>query len=124
MGFWITDLKDETHELKVNAWNWRPTLELIEQFQILEADELERMGFTGGGGTATLDQARIIADRLEVVLEDLKPKDRILYDLTVTSDPDTFELHREQLDKNYSATYEWLMEFAAFCRTCNGFTVI
>jgi hypothetical protein len=124
MGFWIEDLKDKTNDLKVNAWNWRPTLELLEQFQILEADELERMSFTGGGGTATQDQARSIADRLGAVLEGLQPKDRILYDLTVTSDLDTFELYREQLEKNYSATYEWLVEFAAFCRTCNGFTVI
>ncbi len=124
MGFWIEDLKDKTNELKVNAWNWRPTLGLLEQFQILEADELERMGFTGGGGQATQDQARSIADRLEVVLKGMQPKDRMLYDLTVTSDPDNFELHREELEKNYGATYEWLMEFAAFCRTCNGFTVI
>jgi hypothetical protein len=124
MGFWINDLKDDTKDLKVNAWNWRPTLELLEQFQVLDAEELERMSFTGGGGQATPEQARIIADRLEAVLERLKSKDRILYDLTVTNDPDTFELHREQPEKNYSATYEWLAEFAAFCRTCDGFTVI
>jgi hypothetical protein len=32
MGFWIEDLKDDTHDLKLNAWNWRPTLALLEQF--------------------------------------------------------------------------------------------
>lgn len=80
MGFWIEDLEDESHDLKVNAWNWRPALELLEQFLILNADELERMGFTGGGGSATLEQARMIGVRLEAVLEGMRPKDRILSD--------------------------------------------
>jgi hypothetical protein len=38
------------------------------------------------------------------MLEGLQPRDRILYDLTVTSDPDSFELYREQLEKNDGVT--------------------
>jgi hypothetical protein len=123
MGFWIGDLKEETNDLKVNAWNWRPTLVLLEQFQVLEADELERMGFTGGGGSATPEQARVIAQRLRIVLEQLDPAGRYLLDGSNTSEPDDFVLHHDDA-KNYGATREWLEKFASFCEHCQGFRVI
>ncbi len=123
MGFSVTDKLDEANSLDVNAWNWRPTLALLERFAVLPEDELERMGFNGGGGEATVDQARVIAGKLEELLEGLRKDERVRLDLSVTDEPDDGTFYRDDLTKNYSATREWLEQFAGFCRTCNGFYV-
>jgi hypothetical protein len=124
MGFWIEDLKDNTNDLKVNAWNWRPTLVLLEQFRVLDDDELERMSFNGGDGSATPEQARVIAQRLRMVLEQLDPAGRYLLDGSTTTEPDDFVFHRDDPAKNYGATREWLEKFMDFCEHCQGFRVI
>jgi hypothetical protein len=124
MGFWVLDQKDEANALKINAWNWRPTLVMLEQFQILDAEQLERMSFNGGNGNATVEQARVIAQKLKIMLEPLGPGDRFLLDRSTTTEPDDFVFHQEDLGKNYGASREWLEQFMNFCEGCQGFRVI
>ena len=42
---------------------------------------------------------------------------------TSLAEPDTGEFHRDDLARNYSATYAWLGRFRDFCRSSGGFTV-
>ncbi|MFI7446762.1 hypothetical protein ACIBQX_04620 [Nonomuraea sp. NPDC049714] len=38
-----------------------------------------------------------------------------MLDGSVPQEPDTFEFHRDDLARNYSATVEWLARFREFC---------
>ncbi len=124
MGFFIIDLKDEQNALKVNVWNWRPTLEMITKMNILEIQELESMSFNGGSGKATESQTKLIAQKLRLMLAGLESNARVLVDGSVTTEPDDGEFHRDEVEKNYSATKDWLERFAEFCESCKGFYVI
>ena len=42
-------------EVQINAWNWRPTLELLRDAEIVDDDLFERMGIHGA--TAEVDAA-------------------------------------------------------------------
>ena len=53
-----------------------------------------------------------------------EPGSRVTLNGDVTTEPDTGEFHRDDLDRNYSTTKEWLTEFRDFCRNCpQGFQV-
>jgi hypothetical protein len=122
----IVDLKRKEHSRYCNAWNWRPTVELIRATGLIDDERLKRMGSNCSGVEVSEAEARAIARFLqEQVLPRLRPQDRVLLDLGVTDVPDDGTFHREpaELHKNYSASYEWLEEFATFCKECQGFTV-
>lgn len=108
--------------LGVNAWNWRPALELLESAGVLDAETAELLGYNilvelGG------EDARRIAAFLDSYLSTAPAGGRILLDGSVTTEPDTFEFHRDDLARNYSATVEWLTRFREFCHAAtNGFT--
>ena len=117
-------------DLQINAWNWRPTLELLLREGLIGEELFERMGTQGAGGEADAELAGRIADAIERVLGEMKPGERMRADLTVTDRPKakwaiTPETRPDELDTNdiYSATREWLTTFARFCRGSGGFEV-
>ncbi|HEY8559827.1 MAG TPA: hypothetical protein VIL74_05445 [Pyrinomonadaceae bacterium] len=125
MGFILKDMAAENHELSVNAWNWRPTLAIIESFGILDAERLEMLGYNIGTEVAK-DEARAIGEKIrDEILPGLNPQSRVLYDLTVTEEKDDGRFFREKEEfwQNYNASREWLKNFSEFCRSCEGFEV-
>ncbi|NUP61051.1 MAG: hypothetical protein HOW71_02620 [Nonomuraea sp.] len=112
----------EGRSLGVSSWEWRPTLELLERAQVLDAETVDLLGInfetTLNGG----DAGRIAAF-LDSYLPGLGERDRVRLDGEVTDEPDTHELHRDDLSLNYSASAEWLHRFRDFCRSApHGFT--
>ncbi len=126
MGFHLVDLGNDEHYVAVNFWNWRPTLELIRSFNIIDDGRLELMGTQCVGAEVTKLEATAIAHRLETdVLPSLPDDGRVLLDSSVTTEPDdgTF-YHDDEVEKNYSASRKWLLKFAEFCQLSDGFSVI
>ena len=117
-------------DIQINGWNWRPTLELLLREGLISEELHERMGAQGAGGEVDEELAGRIAEAVERRLEVMKPGERMLADLTVTerAKPE-FSFgpgsRSEEIDVNelYSATYQWLTDFAAFCRRAGGFEV-
>lgn len=123
MGFIITDFQDESKSIYTTAWNWGPTVELLKLMNVLDEDRLELIRYNCGVEVNT-EEARQIAEFIIIqVLSKITPEERVTYDLKITDEPDDGTFHREDLAKNYSATYDWLKEFSEFCQTCEGFTV-
>jgi hypothetical protein len=119
-------------DLQVNAWNWRPTLELLLAENVVTPEQYERLGAQGCGGRVNADTADHIADLIErrLVSTEMKPGERMRADLTVTSSkrvPIVFLPNGdvESADTNdiYSSSYEWLVAFRDFCRQSGGFEV-
>ena len=76
------------------------------------------------GHEITKQEANLIGKKIqEDILNEMPIGNRISLDLELISEPDDFEFHRDDLSKNYSATYDWLREFSDFCLKCNGFNV-
>ena len=119
-------------DLQVNAWNWRPTLEWLLAENVVTPEQYERLGTHGCGGRVDADTADHIAALIErrLMSAAMKPGERMLADLTVTSSkrvPTVFLPNGdgESADTNdtYSATYEWLVAFRDFCTQSGGFEV-
>jgi hypothetical protein len=115
-------------DVQINGWNWRPTLELLHAANLLSEEQYERMGAQGAGGRVDAELACRIADVVEHKLVEMKPGERMRADLVVTAEPKkrwSSDMKEDDVDVNeiYSATYEWLTEFAAFCRRSGGFEV-
>src|SRR5262245_24125585 len=117
-------------DVQVNAWNWRPTLELLLREGLIGEELHDRMGAQGAGGEVDGELADRIAEAISRALKSMKPSERILYDLTLTDQPKNKwvigpETQPDDLDINdiYSATYEWLAEFGEFCKRSGGFKV-
>lgn len=121
-------------EIKINAWNWRPTLELLRDAEIIHDDLFERMGTHGCKAKVDAATACRIADFLEVRLHAMRPDQRVLVDLTVTDRPKerliiTPNTKIDEIDSIdsidvYSASHEWLVEFRDFSRASGGFEVL
>ena len=117
-------------DLQVNAWNWRPTLELMLAQNVITEDDHERMGAHGCSGKVDAEKASRIADAILDKLMSMNPEERLLANLSVSKSPKKFAVfgtgvNAEQIDVNelYSTTYEWLEEFSKFCRSSGGFEV-
>jgi len=128
MSFILVPKRGE--DVQVNAWNWRPTLELLHSESVISEEHYELMGVQGAGGEVDADLADRIAEAIKRRLMLMKPGERMLGDLTVTAKPKTKwvftpETRSEEIDATdiYSATYEWLEQFADFCRRSGGFEV-
>ena len=120
-------------DIRINAWNWRPTILLLRSANLIDEKQHELMGCQGCQGCRAevdSDSANKIVDFLSQQIAKMNPGDRLRADLTITSKPkqraiftpnskvedfDTVEL--------YSASLEWLVEFRDFCRTSAGFKV-
>lgn len=117
-------------DLKVNAWNWRPTIEFLRSEKVIDAEPYERMGAQGCGGHADAALAQRIAAAIRYKLKSMHPGQRIRGNLQVTAEPQTlarFEPNSsiDSIDATnlYSATYDWLVAFQEFCERYGGFRV-
>jgi hypothetical protein len=117
-------------DIQVNAWNWRPTLELLRVEGLITEQDYARMGAQGCGGQVDAVLACRIADVVENRLLAMKPGERMRADLTVTAMPKVQQIFTPDPKPNefdatdlYSATYEWLATFKNFCRGSDGFEV-
>jgi hypothetical protein len=115
---WTLETPDG-ESLVVNAWTWRPTLELLERSGVLDANTTELLGYNIAVDI-TGEQAQRIATFLDVYLESTPTGGRVLLDGSITTEPDTFEFYRDDVGRNYSATVVWLARFRDFCRTATG----
>ena len=118
-------------DIKVNAWNWRPTLELLRVENLVRGEDFEPMGSSGSGAKVDAELALRIAAVIERKHAVSQSGQRMLADLSVTSSPKkkvifTPETKPEEFDSNdlYSATYEWLEIFRDFCKRSGGFEVM
>ena len=118
-------------EVKINAWNWRPTLELLHNAHLIGDDLYGRMGRDEREAIVDADTAARIADFLDERLRTMKAGDRIRADLTVTDKARkpliiAPGMQTDQIDvvDVYSAAYEWLVQLRDFARTCGGFEVV
>jgi hypothetical protein len=126
MGIILGDLVHEDRTEYCNWWNWRPTLVLIAQSGVLDSDRLERMAYNGGGAEITAQEARRIADFVEVeVLPKLGPRDEVKLDGRISDEPRWMGSISEVPDVQqlYGACRDWLVTLVRFCRECNGFGV-
>jgi hypothetical protein len=118
-------------EVQVNAWNWRPTLELLRCHGVVDDGEAcDRLAAQACGGRLTGDDAERAARVVDEQLASMKPGERMRADLTVTAGPRPtvmFSANGVKPDVSdidrYSASFEWLVTFRDFCRTCGGFDV-
>lgn len=121
----------EGEDLHVNAWNWRPTLELLFAAGAITEADYELLGYQGSGGMVNAEKADQIANVLTQKLASMNPGERMLADLSVSSEskriavfsPDT---NVNDIDVNdlYSVTHDWLQTFVTFCRRSGGFHVM
>jgi hypothetical protein len=117
-------------DLQINAWNWRPTLELLRRQNLISDEDYERMGTQGAGGQVDAGLACRIAEVVERKFALMKAGERMLADLTVTAKPKTdwiltaeTKLNEVEAPEMYSASYDWLVLFAEFCRRSGGFEI-
>ena len=108
-------------DIQTNSWNWRPTLLLVADAGILTDEEHERMGANGCGGYVDAEKTKRIAALIEAQLAKMKGGERMRADRTVTAQP--LELLSEP-NELYSASYDWLSRFHAFCLSSEGFEVV
>ncbi|QDG50494.1 hypothetical protein FIV42_07040 [Persicimonas caeni] len=126
MGVILEDLENEDHDLSCNWWNWRPTLRLIDAIIELDDEMLERLSANACGGKLTAAQAEEVGRRIrEELLPHIPKGGRILYDGTITNEPDDGTLYQDnETWKNYSVHRAWLEDFVTFCVACEGFRVL
>lgn len=126
MSFTLMDLGQESYEFRVNVWNWKPTLEIIKSFDIVDEGKLRQMTYNGTGAKFNLEEAREIGAKIrDEILPKLEPDKRIFQDLSITDQPDDGTLYRDEDEqwKNYSTNYNLLKDFADFCLQSKGFQV-
>lgn len=123
-------LPNRGEEIKVNAWNWRPTILLLRNANLIDDQQHELMGCNGCDGQVDSETANKIADFLDQQVGKMNPGQRLRADLTITSEPKkpavfTPNSKVEDFDavEIYSATYERLAMFRDFCRASAGFRV-
>src|SRR3954471_22684873 len=87
-------------DLQINAWNWRPTLELLYAERLITEEDYELMGAQGCGGQVDGALARRIADALERRLLSMKPGERIRFDQTKTVKPRVLQVFSPEMDPN------------------------
>lgn len=120
------DMGSEGFELHANVWNWKAALEIIRSFDILSESALKQMNYNATGVKIEMKDAHEIGTRIQKeFLPKLEPDKRIFADLSITDAPDDMTLHRDSDEQwmNYSASYDWLKDFAEFCLRSKGFQV-
>ena len=117
-------------DVQVNAWNWRPTLELLRAENLLTDEDYERLAANECGGHVDAALAYRIADVVESKLAAMDPGERLRADLSITATPKVLQAFSPETKPDdvdtinlYSATYEWLVTFKDFCKRSEGFEV-
>ena len=126
MSFTLMDLGSQGYEFRSNVWNWKPTLEIIKSFDIVDEGKLRQMSNNATGEKFSMEEAHSIGERIQAeILPKLEPNKRIFADLSITDTPDDGTLHKDGDEqwKNYSANYNTLRDFAEFCLNSKGFQV-
>ena len=126
MSFTLIDLGSEKFEFRTNVWNWKPTLEVIKSFDIVDEGKLRQMSYNATGARFSDEEAHTIGVRIrDDILPKLEPNKRIFADLSITDAPDDGTLYKDGDEqwKNYSTNYNWLKDFSEFCLTSKGFQV-
>ncbi len=126
MSFTLMDLSSESFELRSNVWNWKPTVEIIKSFDIVDEGKLRQMNYNATGAQFSNEEAQTIGERIrDEILPRLVPNKRMFLDLSITDKPDDGTLYRDEDEqwKNYSASYDWLKDFSEFCLKSKGFQV-
>jgi len=125
MSFTLTDLSSENFEFNANVWNWKAALEVIRSLDIVGEGAIRQMTYNATGVKISVDDAHEIGSRIQKDwLPRLAPNKRVFADLSITDEPDDKTLHRDNEQwKNYSASHDWLADFAEFCLKSKGFQV-
>ena len=126
MSFTLMDLGAESFEFRANVWQWKPTLEIIKSFDIIDEGKIRQMNYNATGAKFSNEEAHQIGAKIrDEILPKLEPNKRIFADLSVTDAPDDGTLYKDDDEqwKNYSASYDWLKDFAEFCLKSKGFQV-
>jgi len=110
-------------QLQVNGWNWRPTVEILRQADLIQDEQYERLSSGACGGSVDESSAKAFAEYLKQYLQDKAPGMRVRFDDSATSEVKTGRLDAD-LNDLYSATFEWLDKFRDFCAECGGFQVV
>jgi hypothetical protein len=124
MGVHIDDLANKQRSIRANWWQWRPTVEILRSFGLFDTERLDTL--SNGIGQFSPDELQAIVCKLEMyVATQLRSGTHVLLDGTVTTAPDrgTFYRDPEEQHLNYSADYDWLIEFIAFCKQSSGIYV-
>ena len=127
MSFTFIDSGSPNNEIHTNVWNWKPTLEIIKDLDVIGEARVRQMGYNATGFSVSQEEAGQLGKGIrEKYLSKMTPQHRVRTDLSITDEPDDGTLYRgddSQAWKNYSATYAWLEEFADFCLKCKGFQI-
>lgn len=125
MSFVLIDRRDPAHTLTLNAWTWRPLLDILYAIVPLNDERYALLGSNASGAFTTSESRRIATVLRRELLARLSPGERILPDTTITSEPDDDQLQRApgELWRNYSVSYKSLVQFIEFCETSHGFEV-
>ena len=126
MSFTLMDLGSESFEFRANVWNWKPTIEIIKSFDIVDEGKLRQMSYNATGATFSDEEAHAIGAKIrDDILPKLELNKRIFADLSVTDAHDDGTLYKDEDEqwKNYSASYVWLKDFSEFCLNSKGFQV-
>ena len=126
MSFTLIDLGSEKFEFRANVWNWKPVVEIIKSFDIVDEGKLRQVSYNATGATFSDEEAQTIGERIrDEILPKLEPKKRIFADLSITDAPDDGTLYKDEDEqwKNYSASHDWLKDFSEFCLKSKGFQV-
>ena len=117
-------------DMMINWWNWRPTVALLVRAGILPVGEREERCLGNGcGGQLSESEALLAAEHIEALVASMNEHQRILFDGEVTGKPKDYGKPISEWDEadswnNYSAQYDVLKNFAAFCRRSGGFEVL
>jgi hypothetical protein len=127
MSFTFIDSGSPNNEIRTNVWNWKPTLEIIRDLDVIGEQGVRQMQYNATGFSVSEDEAQMLAGGIRTkYLSKMTPKHRVMTDLSISDEPDDGTLRRgddSEAWKNYGATFAWLDEFCDFCMRCKGFQI-
>lgn|SRR3989338_3635285 len=122
MGVIIFNSSNEEEHLSCNWWNWRPTVELMRSTALLNEEEFDLL--SNGYGEFSKEQCTVLIEFFESqVLSDAEDHARFLLSGEKTLEADDFVFHKQDVEKNYSATAVWLRSFVEFLKKSDGISV-
>lgn len=124
MGVVLVDLKEDKYTY-IDWWVWRPIIRLISDFDIINESRLCRMQYNAHIAISQAEAKQIAVLLEQNILPYLHPHNKILLDKSIIEQGDEpiFYKNPEDMDKNYSISYHWLVNFIDFCKISNGFKI-